>query len=65
MSSENHNLHISINEDIAERSGYHKNPCKYKGYCTDKKKKVRPWKTEMFIFFLLSWLRIFMELRCT
>lgn len=40
MSSENHNLHISINEDIAERSGYHKNPCKYKGYCTDKKRFV-------------------------
>lgn len=63
MSSEYHNLHISINEDIAERSGYHKNPFKYKGYCTDKKKFVLG-KLKC-LFFLLSWLRIFMELRCT
>lgn len=40
MTSENHNLHISINEDIAERSGYLKNPCKYKGIALTKNKFV-------------------------
>lgn len=62
MTSENHNLHISINEDIAERSGYLENPCKYKGIALTKNKFVLG-KLKCS-FFLLSWLWIFMELRC-
>jgi uncharacterized protein YdbL (DUF1318 family) len=64
MSSENHYLHISINEGVAERSLVAtKIHVSTRAVAPRTKNKLILGKLKGS-FFLLSWFRIFMDLRC-